>query len=57
MEEATTRKEKMIQATLSDSPYSDAKSLSERDEQRAAKFVGAEKNKKKKEEEVNLLLH
>jgi hypothetical protein len=47
----------MIQATLSDSNYSDAKSLLEWDDERAAEFAAAEKKKKKKkEEEVNLLL-
>jgi hypothetical protein len=35
--------------------YSDAKSLLEWDDERAAEFAAAEK-KKKKEEEVNLLL-
>lgn len=48
IEEATTRKEKMIQTTLSDSNYSDAKSLLEWDDERAAEFAAAEKNKKKK---------
>jgi hypothetical protein len=47
------KKRKMIQATLSDSSYSDAKSLLEWDDERAAKSAAAEK---KKEEEVNLLL-
>jgi hypothetical protein len=55
IEEATIRKEKMIQATFSDSRYSDAKSLLDWDDERAAKFAAAEK-KRKKEEEVNLLL-
>jgi hypothetical protein len=55
IEEATTRKEKMSQTTLSDSNYSDAKSLLEWDDERAAGFAAAEK-KKKEEEEVNLLL-
>ena len=47
----------MIQATLSDSNYSDAESLLEWDE-RAAEFVAAEKKKeekKVKEEEENKL--
>jgi hypothetical protein len=49
----------MIQTTFSDSNYSDAKSLLEWDDERAARFAAAEeekKKKKKKEEEVNLLL-
>jgi hypothetical protein len=46
----------MMQATLSDSNYSDAKSLLEWDDERAAEFAAAEKKKKKKEEEINLLL-
>jgi hypothetical protein len=37
----------MIQATLSDSNYSDAESLLEWDDERAAEFAAAEKNKKK----------
>ncbi len=40
----------MIQATLSDSNYPDAKSLLEWDDERAAEFAAAEKNKKKKKE-------
>ena len=44
----------MIQTTFSDSNYSDAKSLLEWDDERAARFAAAEE--KKKEEEVNLLL-
>ena len=48
-------KEKMMQATLSDSNYSDAKSLLVWGDGRAAEFAAAEK-KKKKEEEANLLL-
>jgi hypothetical protein len=47
----------MIHATLSDSNYSDAESLLEWDDERAAEFAAAEKKKKKeKEEEINLLL-
>ena len=47
----------MIQATLSDSNYSNAKSLLEWDDKRAAEFVAVEKKKKrKKRKEVNLLL-
>ena len=46
----------MIQATLSDSNYSDVESLLEWDDERAAEFAAAEEKKKKKEEEVNLLL-
>jgi hypothetical protein len=38
----------MIQATLSDSNYSDAKSLLEWDDERAAEFVATEKKKEKK---------
>jgi hypothetical protein len=49
-------KEKMMQATLSDSNYSDAKSLLVWGDERAAEFAAAEKKQKKKEEEVNLLL-
>ncbi len=47
----------MIQATLSDSNYSDAESLLEWDDERAAEFVAAEKKKdeKKEEEEENKL--
>jgi hypothetical protein len=61
IEEATTRKENMIQVTLSDSNYSNAKSQLEWDDERAAKFAAAEeeekkKKKKKKKEEVNPLL-
>ena len=41
----------MIQATLSDSNYSDAESLLEWDDERATEFVAAEKNKKKKKVE------
>ena len=50
----------MMQATLSDSNYSDVKSLLEWDDEQAAEFAAAEKKKKKKrrgkEEEINLLL-
>ena len=46
----------MMQATLSDSNYSDSKSLLEWDDERAAEFAVDEKTKKKNEEEVNLLL-
>jgi hypothetical protein len=42
----------MIQATLSDSNYSDAKSLLEWDDERAAEFVATEKKKEKK---INLM--
>jgi hypothetical protein len=52
IEEATTRKENMIQATLSDSSYSNAKSLLEWDDERAAEFVAADKKKKKKERKL-----
>jgi hypothetical protein len=52
IEEATTRKENMIQATLSDSNYSNAKSLLEGDDERAAEFVAADKKKKKKERKL-----
>ena len=47
----------MIQATLSDSNYSDAESLLEWDDERAAEFVAAEKKKdeKKEKEEENKL--
>jgi hypothetical protein len=38
----------MIQATLSDSNYSDAKSLLEWDDERAAEFVATAKKKEKK---------
>ena len=38
----------MIQATLSDSNYCDAKSLLEWDDERAAEFVATEKKKEKK---------
>jgi hypothetical protein len=41
----------MIQATLSDSNYSDAKSLLEWDDERAAEFVATEKIKEEEEEE------
>jgi hypothetical protein len=44
----TTKKENMIQATLSDSNYSDAKSLLERDDERAADFAAADMKKKRK---------
>jgi TfoX/Sxy family transcriptional regulator of competence genes len=54
IEEATTRKEKMTQATLSDSSYSDAKSLLEWDDERAAEFA-ADKKKKKKKKKRNLI--
>jgi hypothetical protein len=37
------RKENMIQATLSDSNHSDAKSLLEWDDERSAEFAAAEK--------------
>ncbi|MDP9015295.1 MAG: hypothetical protein M3M87_00850 [Thermoproteota archaeon] len=45
----------MIQATLSNSNYSDAESLLEWDDERAAEFVAAEKKKeeKKVKEEKN----
>ncbi len=39
----------MIQATLSDSNYSDAESLLEWDDERAAEFVAAEKKKRGEE--------
>jgi hypothetical protein len=49
----------MIQATVSDSSYSDAESLLEWDDERAAEFVAAEKKKEEKkvkeEEEENKL--
>ena len=48
----------MIHATLSDSNYSDAESLLEWDDERAAEFVAPEKKKeekKVKEEEENKL--
>jgi hypothetical protein len=51
----------MIQATLSDSNYSDAESLLEWDDERDAEFVAAEKKKEEKkvkeeeEEEENRL--
>ena len=38
----------MIQTTLSDSSYSDAKSLLEWDDERAAEFAAAGRKKKKK---------
>jgi hypothetical protein len=38
----------MIQASLSNSNYSDAKSLLEWDDERAAEFAAAEEKKKKK---------
>ena len=48
----------MMQATLSDSNYSDAESLLEWDDERAAEFAAPEKKRKRKkeEEEVNPLL-
>jgi hypothetical protein len=39
----------MMQATLSDSNYSDAESLLEWNEERAAEFVAAEKKKMEEE--------
>jgi hypothetical protein len=39
----------MMQATLSDSNYSDTESLLEWDDERAAEFVAAEKKKEEKE--------
>lgn len=44
----------MIQATLSDSNYSDAESLLEWDDERAAEFVAAEKKKDEKKVEVKV---
>jgi hypothetical protein len=38
----------MIQATLSDSNYSDTESLLEWDDERAAEFVAAEKKKRRR---------
>ena len=43
----------MMQATLSDSNYSDAKSLLEWDDEQAAEFAAAEKKKKKKKRRRN----
>jgi hypothetical protein len=57
IEEATTRKENMIQATLSDSNYSDAKSLLEGDDERAADFAAADKKKKKKRKKKRKLIY
>jgi hypothetical protein len=57
IEKATTRKEHMIQATLSDSNYSNAKSLLEWDDERAAKFVAADKKKKRKKKRKLIYSH
>jgi TfoX/Sxy family transcriptional regulator of competence genes len=51
----TTKKENMIQATLSDSNYSDAKSLLERDDERAADFAAADMKKKKRKKKRKLI--
>jgi hypothetical protein len=48
MEEARTRKEKMMQATLSDSNYSDAKSLLEWDDERALNLEQLRRRRRRK---------
>jgi hypothetical protein len=47
----------MIQATLSDSNYSNAKSLLEWDDERAAECVAVDKKKKKKKERKLIYSH
>ncbi|MDQ3848916.1 MAG: hypothetical protein M3261_08190 [Thermoproteota archaeon] len=44
-----SEEKKMMQATVSDSNYSDAESLLEWDDERAAEFVAAEKKKREEE--------
>ena len=46
----------MVQATISDSNYSDAESLLEWDDERPAEFVAAEKKKREEEKMKRLSL-
>jgi hypothetical protein len=55
IEKATTRKEHMIQATLSDSNYSNAKSPLEWNDERSAEFVAADKKKEKRKKKRKLI--